>query len=87
MLPDQSILLYKLALVSHVQQFEAHRNQFFTDITDLLCLQHTQMPRTRDLAIYMLTTTTTKATDGQTDCFIPCACVGNKNSSVIYVIS
>ena len=37
--------------------------------TDWLCLQHAQTPRTRDLAIFMLTTT-----DGQTDCFTPCAC-------------
>ena len=30
------------------------------------------MPRTQDLAIFVPTTTTT--TDGQTDCFTPCAC-------------
>ena len=43
-----------VALVSHFQRFEAHINQFFLPIsTDLLCLQHAQMPRTRDLAIFV----------------------------------
>ena len=35
------------------------------------------MPRTRDLAIFVpttTTTTTTTTTDRQTDCFTPCAC-------------
>ena len=49
--------------------------------TDSLCLQHTQMPRFRDLVIFMPTMTTTTArttTDIQTDYFKPCACVRGK---------
>ena len=38
------------------------------------------MPRTRDLAIFVPTTTTTTTTDGQTDCFTPCACAEPKNA-------
>ena len=38
--------------------------------TDWLCFQHTQTPRTQDLVIFVPITTT----DGQTDCFTPCAC-------------
>ena len=42
------------------------------------------MPRTRDLAIFVLTTT---MTDGQTDCFIPCACMrGNKTLHHVYFV-
>ena len=60
-----------VVLVGHFQQFKAHRNQYFIDI---LCLQYPQMPRTRDLVIFVPTTTTTTTTDRQTDCFTPCAC-------------
>ena len=45
-----------VALVSHVQQFKVHRNQFFTDIYQFVVVT-AQMPRTRDLAIFMTTTT------------------------------
>ena len=46
--------------------------------TDWLCLQYAQMPRTRDLAIFVPTTMMTMTTDRQTDCFTPCACVRGK---------
>ena len=42
-----------VVLVSHVQQFEACRDQFFVNSTNLLCLQHTRLPRCRDLAIFV----------------------------------
>ena len=52
--------------------------------TDSLCLQHAQTPRSRDLAIFVLTTITTMTmttTDIQTDYFTPCACTwGNQGS-------
>ena len=51
------------------------RTSFSLLSTDWLCLQHAQMPRMRDLAIFVPITTTTTI-DRQTDCFIPCACVG-----------
>jgi hypothetical protein len=40
---------------------------FSTISTDSLCLRVAQMPRSRDLAIFVLTT------DRQTDCFTPAA--------------
>ena len=49
-----------LVPVSHVQQFEAYRTQFFTNIYRFVVvnkLQHAQMPRTRDLAISVVTMT------------------------------
>ena len=56
--------------------------------TDWLCLQHAQTPRTRDLAIFVPTTTTTTTTDGQTDCFTPCACAwGNNKPQQHYINS
>ena len=47
--------------VSHVQQLEADRNQFFHRHLPIRCalIQHAQMPRSRDLAIFLPTTTTT----------------------------
>ena len=60
-------------LVSLFKQFEVRTNQFSPISTDWLCLQHTQMPRTQDLETFVLMTTT-MTTDGQTDCFTPCAC-------------
>ena len=62
-----------VVLVSHVQQFETYR-KFSLISTDLLCLQHAQMPRSRDLVIFILTTTMMTTTDIQTDYFTPCAC-------------
>ena len=55
----------------------------------LLSYWHAQIPRTRDMVIFVPTTTmTTTITDRQTDCFTPCACVlGNEAtcSIVLYV--
>ena len=45
-----------VALVSHVQQFKTYRNHFFTDIYRFIVL--TQTPRSRDLVIFVMTTTT-----------------------------
>ena len=43
--------------MSHVQQSEAHRNQFFANIYQFVVITaHTQMPRTQDLAIFVMTT-------------------------------
>ena len=58
-----------VALVSLFEQFAA----FSPISTDGLCLQHAQMPRTQDLVIFILMTTTT---DRQTNCFNPCTCAG-----------
>ena len=52
---------------------------FSTILTDLLCLRVAQMPRSRDLAIFVLTD---RQTD-RTDCFIPyCAYAHRVNISV-----
>ena len=71
---------FVVALVSHVQQFEVYRNQFIYQIsTNSLC---TQMPRSRDLVIFVPTTPT--ATETTTDIYGPitllaAACMrGNK---------
>ena len=56
-----------VALESLFEHIEARKNQFSPISTDWLCLQHAQTPRTRDLAIFVPTTTTD-------DCFTPCAC-------------
>ena len=49
------------ALVSHIQQFEAHRKQFFADIYQFVVviahIVYIQIPRTRDLAIFVTTGT------------------------------
>ena len=43
-------------LMGLAKRFEAHRSQFFNNITDTLYLQVAQMPRSPDLAIFVLTT-------------------------------
>ena len=48
-----------VALVSHVQQFEAYRDQFFTDIYQFV------VARIQDLAIFVMMMT------DKTDCFTP----------------
>ena len=62
-----------VAPVSHVQPFETHGNQFFTDIYRLVVVQHPRMPRTRDMAIFVVTTD--RQTSRQTNRLLyPCAC-------------
>ena len=57
-----------VTLVGPVKQFEAYTAAIFSPIsTDSLCLGVAQVPRTRDLAIFVRTT------DGQPDCFRACA--------------
>ena len=51
---------------------------------DSLCLQHAQMPRTQDLAIFVPTTTTR---DGQSDHLTPCACVQGKKLQTIVCVA
>ena len=53
-----------MTLVDHVPRFEAHWSLFFTKInaTDSLCLLVAQMPRHRDMVIFVLTTTTAMTT-------------------------
>ena len=47
---------------------------------DSLCLRVAQMPRSRDLAIFVpMTMMTMTTTDGQTGCFTPCACAWGNN--------
>ena len=48
-----------VALVSHVQQFEVHRNQFFTNIYQFVVVTAQMDLKTSDLAIFVTTTTTT----------------------------
>ena len=43
-----------------------------------LCLQVAQIPRSRDMAIFMVTTDRWQTTD-KTDCFTPCACARGNN--------
>jgi hypothetical protein len=54
---------------------------FWKISTDSLCLQVAQMPRSRDLAILVLTTDD-RQTDTQTDCFTPAAHVRTRGNAI-----
>ena len=61
--------------VTFVDGFKAHLSHFFPLIpTDWIRLRVAQMPRSRDLAIFVVTT------DGRTDRLLyPCACARGSN--------
>ena len=44
-----------VTLMGRDEQFKTYLHQFFADSTDWLCLQVVQMPRCRDLAIFVVT--------------------------------
>ena len=49
---------------------------FSPNSTDLLCLQHIQVPRSLDLVVFVsIRTTTTCDNNDRTDYFTPCVCV------------
>jgi hypothetical protein len=53
---------------------------FSTILIDLLCLRVAQMPRSPDLAIFVLTT------DTQTDCFTPATHAGTRDNYCRFII-
>ena len=67
-----------VVLVSHVQLFEAYRNQFFRYLPIMLT---TRTYRCLDLVLTMTTT------DGQTDCFTPCTCTWGTNNIICYYLA
>ena len=60
--------------VDRAKRFKAHSSQFSLIQTDWICLQVVQMPRSQDLAIFMVTTD--RWMDRQTDYFTPRMCTG-----------
>ena len=56
-----------VTFVDSAKQFETHSSQFSLISTDWLHLRVAQIPRCRDLVVFVVTTTT----DRQTDYFIP----------------
>ena len=61
-------------------RFEVKSSQFFASFDSLiLYLKFAQMPTSRDLAIFMPSTTT----DRQTNYFTPCACALDNNNNIL----
>ena len=68
--------------MGHTKGIEAYWTQFLPILTDSLCLQVTQIPRSRNVAIFVVMMMTDK-----TNCFTPCACTwGNEYTSQLRTI-